>query len=75
MTAAELLAHRRALGLSQPQLARALGLKGDNGARTVRRWESGDQAITGPVALAVRFLANRCEGCPVRDAGSPPNPA
>jgi len=35
---------RRALGLSQPAITRALLLASD---RTIRRWEQGDQAISG----------------------------
>lgn len=38
---------RHDLGLTQRALEQALGLKGCDG-RTVRRWESGEVAITGP---------------------------
>lgn len=47
---------RRKLGLSQSALAAALGL-GDNGVRTVQRIEGG-ALITGPMALAMRKLAD-----------------
>lgn len=55
MTPAEFRAHRDALGLSAAAMGDAL-LLGKDGGRTVRRWESGDVAISGPVTLAMRFL-------------------
>lgn len=60
MTGAELRDLRRAMDLTQAQLARALGLSLENGTKTVYRWETGRQEVPGPAALAVRFLANRC---------------
>ena len=48
MTPADLLDIRRVLGLSQNAMARELGL-GANGARTVRRYESGEVEPSGPV--------------------------
>lgn len=56
MTPADLKARRQRLGLSQGQLAQALGMAGRNGERTVRRWESGEYDIPGPVALALTAL-------------------
>jgi DNA-binding transcriptional regulator YiaG len=44
-------------------LAEALRL-GANGARTVRRWEAGDIAVTGPAAVAIELM--------LRDSGSRP---
>jgi DNA-binding transcriptional regulator YiaG len=41
---------RRALGLSQPAIARALLIAQD---RTIRRWEQGEQAISGPAWVAL----------------------
>lgn len=55
MTAAELRAHRRALGLSQLQLARALGVDHS----TVFRWEQGTRAVPPLLALALEALARR----------------
>lgn len=56
---------RQALGLSASQLADALSDPDPDGKevhpRTVQRWESGAQAIPGPVVVAVRFM--------LRDAG------
>ncbi len=46
---------RQTLGLSQSGLARALRL-GADGGRTVRRWESGEVPVSGPVQLAIEFL-------------------
>jgi DNA-binding transcriptional regulator YiaG len=45
---------RRELGLTQKGLALLLRL-GD--PRTVRRWESGDVALTGPASLLLELLA------------------
>lgn len=47
---------RRALNLSQRELGQALGLTHENADRVVRRWESGQQAITGPAAVALAYL-------------------
>ena len=56
MTPAEIKAARLALGLSQSGLAEALRLA--NGDRTVRNWESGRIAITGPASLALEALVS-----------------
>jgi DNA-binding transcriptional regulator YiaG len=55
MTADELKPARRELGLSAAKLARALEL-GEQGGRTVRRWEAGDRPVAGPAAVAVRLM-------------------
>lgn len=52
MTGEEFRAARRLLGLSQREVAAWLRLA-SNGDRQVRRWEDGDQAVTGPVSLAM----------------------
>ena len=44
---------RRALGLSQPAIARALLIAQD---RTIRRWEQGEQAISGPAWVALEMM-------------------
>jgi hypothetical protein len=54
-TPKDLRAARYKLGLSASGLATALRL-GVNGGRTVRRWESGDIAFSGPVAVAIEGL-------------------
>ena len=46
---------RRAAGLSQQALADLMNL-GAGGGRTVRRWEAGEVAISGPVAIAVKSV-------------------
>lgn len=46
---------RARLGLSASGLADALRL-GADGGRTVRRWEAGDRAISGPVQVAIELL-------------------
>jgi DNA-binding transcriptional regulator YiaG len=59
MTPAELKDARRKLGLSTAGLARALRL-GAQGARTVRRWESGDSGIPGPAQVAIEYMLEAC---------------
>lgn len=54
MTPAEIKAARHALGMTQAQLAAALELAGDSGARTVRNWEQGRNPITGPARVLIR---------------------
>lgn len=46
---------RRKLGLSAEALARQLGL-GEDGGRTVRRWEAGDSDVSGPTRMAIEHL-------------------
>ena len=53
MTAAELKAARRDLGLSARGLALALQV---SDGRTIRRWEAGENPVPGPVAVAVRLM-------------------
>lgn len=55
MTATEFRAARKALGLSANGMAEALRL-GKGGGRTVRRWESGETPVTGPVSVAVELM-------------------
>jgi len=52
---------RYILGLSAQALADALHL-GKGGGRTVRRWESGERSIPGPVAVVVGIWTD--ENCP-----------
>jgi len=54
MTPADLTAARKAMGMTQEQLAAKLGY----GWQTVSAWENGRRAIPGAVALAVEHLAN-----------------
>jgi len=51
---------RTALGLSQRGLAEALRL-GANGARTVRRWESGSIPISGPAQVAMELMKEKAD--------------
>jgi len=48
---------KRKLGLSAREMGKALGLRGDPG-RTVRRYEEGTIAITGPVEVAMLAMAD-----------------
>jgi DNA-binding transcriptional regulator YiaG len=55
MTPGAVKAARHALGMTQTQLADALRMAKD-GARAVRRWESGKQPITGPASVAIEAM-------------------
>jgi DNA-binding transcriptional regulator YiaG len=44
---------RKALGLSQPAIARVLLIAQD---RTIRRWEQSEQAISGPAWVALEGI-------------------
>jgi DNA-binding transcriptional regulator YiaG len=58
LTPDEIKAARQRLGLSANGLAEALRL-GKGGGRTVRRWEAGDVAITGPASVAIELMLER----------------
>jgi DNA-binding transcriptional regulator YiaG len=47
---------RTGAGLTQAGLAAMLRLQGATGKRTVRRWESGEQPITGPASLLLELI-------------------
>lgn len=46
---------RRAMGLTQHDLAVLLRMGGD-GKRAVRRWEAGDRHMSGPASVAIEAL-------------------
>lgn len=46
---------RKALGLTQSQMAEALRM-GPNGSRTIRRWETGEIPVSGPAQVAVEAM-------------------
>lgn len=53
MTGAELKSARHALGLSAEGFARLVGVES---GRTVRRWESGERDVPGPVVILTTAL-------------------
>lgn len=59
MTPTDLRAARRALGLTQSGLARALRLSEKNGDRSVRLWEREGNTVPGPVQVAVMMMLER----------------
>ena len=58
MTPEEFRSLRNQLGLSQGKLARVLGVS----VNAVQRWEKDQRGISGPVALAMRLLAEKHAG-------------
>jgi DNA-binding transcriptional regulator YiaG len=59
--AADVKACRMALGMSQRQFARALGLKGESSWQTVSEWERGEKEPSGPVLRLVAIWTDpRC---------------
>ena len=56
MTSEEVKSARTQLGLSQQQLADALELSPDHGRRAVGRWEDGSKPVSGPAAVAIRYM-------------------
>jgi DNA-binding transcriptional regulator YiaG len=55
MTPADFKAARKALCLSQNDLAEVWGM-GDNGGRTIRRWENGERPLNPIAAYALRLM-------------------
>lgn len=55
MTPAEFRAHRNALSLSQRDLAEVWGM-GQNGERTIRRWEQGDVPVNPIAAYCIQLM-------------------
>lgn len=56
MTPADFRNARKALGLSQKEMAKALRLSEKNGDRSIRIWESEGNTVPGPVQVAVEFM-------------------
>lgn len=56
MTPTEIKEARRKLGLSAKELAKAVGIDGIHGGRTVRRWEAGDRKPSVAVVILIQHL-------------------
>jgi hypothetical protein len=56
MTKEEVREARLELGLTQEQLANALGFNATNSAATVRGWEAGRRVVGGPEGVAIRLM-------------------
>lgn len=56
MTPAELAEARQRLGMKASDLGRALELADKVPGRQIRRWETGEAAIPGPAAVAIRLM-------------------
>jgi DNA-binding transcriptional regulator YiaG len=59
MTPADFRNARKALGLSQKEMAKVLRLSEKNGDRSIRIWESEGNTVPGPVQVAVEFMLER----------------
>lgn len=57
MTPEQFRAARNALNLSQRQLASVWGM-GQNGERTIRRWEQGDVPVNPIAAYCIQMMLN-----------------
>jgi DNA (cytosine-5)-methyltransferase 1 len=55
MTSEQFKSARRALGYSQQSLADEWGM-GQNGDRTIRRWESGERPMNPVAAYAIQLM-------------------
>lgn len=56
MTPEEFKSARKQLGMTVRDMADALRLSEANGYRTVRRMESGEIAVSGPISVAVEAM-------------------
>lgn len=56
MTPADFRNARKALGLYQKEMAKALRLSEKNGDRSIRIWETDGNTVPGPVQVAVEFM-------------------
>lgn len=55
MTKEEFKTARKKLGLTQGQIAKLWGM-GENGGRTVRRWESGERPVNPVAAYCINLM-------------------
>lgn len=58
MTREQFKQARQSLGLSQQQLSDEWGM-GDNGGRTIRRWESGERPLNPVAAYCIQMMLDR----------------
>jgi transcriptional regulator with XRE-family HTH domain len=56
MTSEEFKAARKQLGMTVRQMADALRLSSTNGYRMIRRIESGETEVSGPISVAVEAM-------------------
>jgi len=70
MTGEEVRDARMTMGMTQRQLAEALGLDATNSKDTVRGWEAGRRTVSGPISVAVRMLLEQY----LRNPPPPPAP-
>jgi len=59
MTREQFKSARNALGLSQADLAVIWGM-GENGGRTIRRWESGERPLNPVAAYCIKLMVDAC---------------
>ena len=59
MTPVQFKDARKALGLTQKECAKALGLKT---SRAIRQYQTGERQVSGPVAVLVAMLLEQANG-------------
>jgi transcriptional regulator with XRE-family HTH domain len=59
MTPTQFKDARKALGLTQKECAKALGLKT---SRAIRQYQTGERQVSGPVAVLVAMLLEQANG-------------
>ncbi len=59
MTPVQFKDARKALGLTQKECAKTLGLKT---SRAIRQYEAGERQVSGPVAMLVAMLLEQANG-------------
>lgn len=64
MTPHDLRRQREALGLSQAEFARLIGMRGEHAGRTVRGWELGERETPGTVDALLYLMEMQPDALP-----------
>ena len=75
MTPRELKVARKAMGLTQSELAGLLRLSEKNGDRSIRVWETEGNTVPGPIQVVMEYLlkdaAQKANGKTAKENGKP----
>ena len=75
MTPRELKVARKAMGLTQSELAGLLRLSEKNGDRSIRVWETEGNTVPGPIQVVMEYLlkdaAQKANGKTTKEKGKP----